>query len=410
MDKWREAWRTTWQTLRANGLRTWLTALSMALGAAAIALMLSVASSAMATILSGVDAVGGREIIFIEPHRPEQASAQQVEMRLTPQDAAALRARVPGILDAAYLDSMRDQVLQVDGRKADADLAIGQGFMHLLMHRISHGSDLPPIGAEGEDRAIVLSRPIAEKLFDDPAAAIGKSVTLWGNRYVVVGVASPEEKPGFNMGGVSKDRAVFLSVRAMVQREGWEPDGFIVMRAGDTPSHDLQMRMVRAILLYRHRGVEDFELMDLGALIGTFDKVFAGLEALVGLIASTSLVIAGAGIMNVLLASIRQRIAEIGIRRAVGASRADIRRQFMLESLLVATLGGVGGALTGTAVAVVLGLAASHVVPGWANHPSWLGGLFAVIAAAVTGLVFGLRPARMAAGLDVVACLRGNVG
>lgn len=407
MDLWLENLRVGWQSLASNRLRTILTALTVALGSGAIALLVSLASSALATITTGIDAVGGREIIFLEPKKPKQPTAQTAS-RLTPEDARALRERVPGLADLSYLMSLRNQVMLGAGRKADVDVAIGASWQNLLLLELVCGASLPEDGKEGSRRVVVVSKAVAEELFGSAQAALSQGVLLWGHRYEIVGVTSEAAKFGFNMGGVSKQRAVIVPALSTVQAEGLEPKGFILMRSDGTASHDLQMRIATSVLGWRHRGVEDFEFFDLQAFMSKFDKVFAGLRVLVGLIAAVSLFIAGAGIMNVMLASVRQRVTEIGVRRALGASQGDIRRQFAIESALIAGVGGVVGSVGGTVLSVVVGWVAGRIAPAWENHVSPLAAAIAALAAIAVGLLFGLRPARKAAGLDVVDCLRGE--
>ncbi|MBI5532447.1 MAG: ABC transporter permease [Deltaproteobacteria bacterium] len=407
MDLWLENLRVGWEALASNRLRTILTALTVALGSGAIALLVSLASSALATITTGIDAVGGREIVFLEPKKPKQPTAQTAS-RLTLEDARALRERVPGLAELSYLMSLRNQVMVGAGKKADVDVAIGAAWQNLLLQDLICGASLPEEGAESGRRVVVVSKAVAEELFVTPEAALSQGVLLWGHRYEIVGVTSEAAKFGFNMGGVSKQRAVIVPASTTLSGEGLEPKGFIVMRSNGAASHDLQMRIATSVLSWRHRGVEDFEFFDLEAFMSKFDKVFAGLRVLVGLIAAVSLFIAGAGIMNVMLASVRQRVTEIGIRRALGASQGDIRLQFAIESALIAGVGGVVGALGGTVLSVLVGWVAVRVAPAWENHISPWAAVVAALAAIAVGLVFGLRPARKAGRLDVVDCLRGE--
>ncbi len=410
MQRWLESLRMGWQSLATNKLRSWLTAFSVALGAGAIALLVSLASSALATITTGIDAVGGRELIFVEPKKPAHPTAQSAS-RLTPDDAASLRGRVPGVAEVAYLMSMRNQLMLGAGRRAEVDVAIGAAYQRFLLQGMVCGRPITEQEqALNAASAVVLSKPVAEELFGSSQAALGQPVVLWGRRYDVIGVSAELARFGFNMGGVTKKRAVFVSTSSALRTESIEPDGFIVVRDDGTASHDLQMRIIASVLSYRHRGVDDFEFFDLKAFMNKFDTVFAGLRAIVGLIAAVSLFIAGAGIMNVMLASVRQRVAEIGIRRALGASQADIRRQFLIESCLLGGVGGATGSAAGTLLASGAALIAVRFLPAWENHPSFIAAAVAALVSVAVGLAFGLAPARKAAALDVVDCLRGDRG
>lgn len=400
---WLESVHCAWKTLRSNRLRTALTALSVALGACTMSLLVSLATSALATIMTGVDAVGGREMVFVEPKNATKPGAQP-PMPLVPEDAEALRNRVPGVIEVAYMMSLRNQPLLANGHKLDVDIAIGASYPHLILQELAAGSLSTDDDAA---RHIVLVEPIAKELFGSVSGAVGKSVVLWQEHYVVTGVTREKPALGFNMGGVSRARAVFITTAAAMKAEGMSPRGFMVLRDDGRGDHDLEMAIAASILRQRHRGAADIEFFDMRAFLRTFDIVFAGIRVLVGLIAAVSLVVAGAGIMNVMLASIRQRISEIGIRRAVGASQADIRQQFLVEAVIIAAVGGVSGSVIGLAIATVAGAVIRSVTPAFRSDPSFVAAIAAVLCAGAVGLVFGLRPARRAAQMWIVDCLRG---
>jgi len=419
MDLWLDALRTGWHAVTAHRLRSLLTATTVALGAAAIACLISLSASVFSTILSGVEAVGGHHMVFVEPRKPKIAKSRPTDVQLTLDDAAALRERVPGLARLAYLTSQRSVVLQGAGRTVDVDLAIGSSYRTFLHHEVAWGRDLPPdgglhastnAGLGAPPRELLLSEPIAKKLFDAPERAVGNEVLLWGHRYRVVGVTKDLGLLGFNMGGADKERVVYLPASTAMQQEGLAPDGYIVMLSDGSVSHDLQIRIANSILMHRHRGVDDFEFFDLMELLSTFEKVFLFLKIVLAVIGGVGLLVAGVGIMNVLLASVRQRVGELGIRRALGATEVDIKRQLLVESTLIAVGGGLVGTVVGVGMTALAGVAFSHSLPGWVTDLSPMAAICALVASASAGLVFGTVPARKAARLSIIGCLRGQVG
>lgn len=409
MDLWLEALRTGWHAVISHRLRSLLTAVTVALGAAAIACLLSLSSSVFATILSGVEAVGGHRMIFLSSRKPEIAKSRPTDGHITLDDANMLRERVPGLDRLAYLMSQQDVVLQGNGRKANVDVAIGSSYRELLHHEVGWGRDLVPEGVTTRQRELVLSEPIATKLFDAPERAVGDEVLLWGHRYRVVGVSRDLGLLGFNLGGADKERVVYMAASTAMLEEGFEPRGYVVMLSDGTVSHDLQIRIANAILLHRHRGVDDFEFYDLQALVATFEKVFLFLKVVFALIGGVGLLVAGVGIMNVLLASVRQRVGELGIRRALGATQDDVKRQLVVESVLIAVGGGVVGTAAGLGLSAVAGLIFAASLPQWVTDLSPASALAALLASAGAGILFGTLPARKAARMPVIACLRGQV-
>ena len=233
-------------------------------------------------------------------------------------------------------------------------------------------------------------------------------MVVFGRRFVVVGVSEEIGKSSFDFGGTDRNAHAFFSTPEMVTGEGVIDDGFIVLRDNGTESHDYIIAMANAVIQPRHYFADDVEYTDLERVIERFEMIFTALRVLTGLIAAISLVIAGAGIMNVLLASLRQRVQELGIRRAIGATRADIRRQLLLESTLLGGLGGLFGSVMAVILVLAIGPLAGHAVPGWRTEVSVAAALTAIVVSLAAGLVFGLEPARRAGKMDVIACLRGQ--
>lgn len=405
---WLESFKIALGVLRSHKLRTALTALSVALGAGAIALMVSLSKSGMSTISAGIDAVGGRNIIFLVPGDAKSGQGKNYDLGITSQDAAAVKRRVPGLQAVAFPMVVKGQFVVAAGKRVELDIGVGASLREYMNQAILVGSDIPRDDDKQSPRVTVISEAIAHELFGTPEAAIGQSLVIWSHRYRIIGVTSAHGQKGLRLQGMSYERYALFPLQAMIQSEGLVDRGYAILRSDGTVSHDLIMRLTNAVMLNRHRLDHDFEFFDLQAMIAKFDMIFIGLRLLTGLIASVSLLIAGAGVMNVLLASVRQRIVEIGIRRALGASQEDIRRQFVVESMTVAGLGGLLGSVGGLMLALLIGLIVHHFESDWITSLSWGAAVLAVLFSVVIGFLFGLRPARQAAALDVVNCLNGG--
>ena len=166
------------------------------------------------------------------------------------------------------------------------------------------------------------------------------------------------------------------------------------------------MDRVNAVLLHRHNGLDDFEYLDFNSILATYYNVFAAMIAVIGLVTGVSLLIGGVGIMNMVLVAISERTREIGLRKAVGASEDTIRTQFLFEAGMLSVFGGLLG--TGLGIGLVIGISAVIRIfyADWVSLVSWPAVLVALVAATGTGVFFGWYPARVAAGLDPIVCLR----
>lgn len=397
------------QSLRSQRGRAVLCALSVALGAGSITLMVSLAQSGVSAITHGIEQGAGNHLIFIANKQAKDFKPDYWDGRLPTADADALRGRVPGLAQVAFtLPGLRAHPMIVAGATHDLSLYIGSAFRGLVGQEIGWGADLPSDELHDASRVVLLGQENARSLFGSEDAALGQSIIIFGHRYTVIGVTRPGPVAGFPLEDFDPRYAVYITATAMIKGEGAPDDGFIILQDdGGSVSHEQIIRVTNAILQQRHHYADDIEFNDFATVLKKFEAMFLALYIITGLVASVSLVIAGAGIMNVLLASIRQRVSEIGIRRALGATHSDIRAQFIIESALLGLLGGMIGVAVGLALVAVAAQIAPHFIETWKAHYSFGAAGVALTVSLVTGIFFGLQPARKAAELDVVECLRG---
>ena len=177
----------------------------------------------------------------------------------------------------------------------------------------------------------------------------------------------------------------------------------------DSPTHnDIVKRIVNAVLMERHHGIVDYRLFDFETRLKSFFQVFLIMKVIVGLLASISLIVGGVGIMNIMLVSVSERVREIGIRKALGATPADIGRQFIVEATLLSGVGGAMGVGMGVLGALAGGAIISHFKPTWLTLISQPAVIVALSSSALIGLVFGYWPARNASRLDPVVAIRSQ--
>jgi len=396
------------KVLNANKLRTLLTALSVALGALAITLMVSLSKSGVGTISAGIDAVGGRQIIFLDPKEANKSQTKNYDKGLTRADAEAIAARVPGIAEVAYLNNVPSQIITAGDKKAEIEVLVGETWKYYIQQKVIYGKNIPKDEDLSVSRVVLLPQKLARELFGQEQEALGKTIVLWGHRYQVLGVTESHKSMSFQMVR-DPDHVAIFPINAMIKHEGIGESGYIIVKSNGTVSHDLMIRLMHAILLERHRGVEDVIFEDLAADLARFDMILVGLQVITGLIAAVALLIAGVGVMNVMLASVKQRVVEIGIRRAIGASKDHIQQQFLIESLTISFTGGLIGCVSGLLLALLINVVVRLFLNEWRSQVSLGAALVSVLVSLLCGFVFGLKPAKEAARLDVVSCIRGEI-
>jgi putative ABC transport system permease protein len=403
----REYLRQAIRTLGANRMRSALTVLSITIGVAAVILLTSLAQSGLATLARGIEDLGGTRFIMVMEGAPKKAAKKQgnYQKGLTYADARALAGRLPFVEHLAALDTSPEAPVRRPGQSEKRTDLVGtdEAFAPAYRMTLASGRNLHAEDVTQRARVCVVGEKLAEKLFPGEEA-VGQELVFKGDRYRVVGRLAFNAKGGASMGFDWNDLAI---APITVTR----PDGrlsFISLTSTDPKRNQEIMDRANAILLMRHNDVDDFQFLDFGGMLKGFYAVFYGMILVVGLIAGMSLVIGGVGIMNIMLVAVTERRREIGLRKAVGATKGAIMGQFLVEAILLSLSGALVGALIGVGGAQLAALVGPLINKGWVGITSQGAVILSVLASAGIGLFFGWYPARQAAALDPILCLRSE--
>jgi putative ABC transport system permease protein len=388
--------------LAGHRLRSALSLLGVAIGIAAVVLLTALGEGARRYVLEQFGQIGSN-FVGVLPGKVETSGAIPgiggAPNDLTLADARALARGIPGAREVVPLVVATDEVSAGERRRNVVVIGATREFQEVRRLRVAHGAFLPAGEMERGAPVAVLGARLARELFPEGGAggdAVGRPVRIGDLRCRVVGVlASRGQQMGMNM-----DDVALLPVATAMRIFNRSSLFRIVIEAGDGVPLETIREQARAILTERH-GEEDVTLM-------TEDAVKASLSAILGVltlalvaIAAISLAVAGIGIMNVLLVSIAERRSEIGLLRAVGASRRQILAVFLVEAALLSTAGGVLGVAVGWLGTRIL----VQVYPALpATPPSWAVAA-ALLVSTGLGALFGWLPARRATRLDPVAAL-----
>jgi putative ABC transport system permease protein len=272
----------------------------------------------------------------------------------------------------------------------------------LPLFAIGEGRFISPYDEEHARAVVVIGRSIADSLFpnSDP---VGKQVRVDGRWYEVVGVFEPDQGL-FSSFGVDQFACIPMSNFRKSFPEIKER--FIAVAAREGVSMDYVQGQVEEALRrmrhVRHNAERDFEISSPDFLSSLWDQLTGALVLLTGIISSIGLLVGGIGVMNIMLISVTERTSEIGLRKAVGARKADIRVQFLVEAITLSGIGGILGILLGGLIAFAVRTAVP-AVPASVS-PIWV--LLGVSISVSVGLFFGYYPANRAANLDPIVCLR----
>ncbi len=449
------AMRTALEAVAHNRLRAGLTSLGILFGVASVIAMLAIGKGAESEILEQMRLLGSNNIL-IRPYEEQQEGNAEEEdetskqpKRYTPGltylDAAAIAKHVPG-LDAVSAEVVLNSTITREGRRRSGRIVgVDSTYFRLL--------NMPLVaGAHFSEPQLRLGMPVAiighgvrSRFFttEDP---IGRPLKVGETWLTVVGVLADRQVAGENaerlglrdvgmdvfvplhtMLGRFRNRAQVTQrdIEAAARAQGQE--GVIVVGAQqDQPSEEVKQErantnqldrivvrvqearhvpqaadVIRRMLARRHNGVVDYEITVPELLLKQEQRTRTIFNVVLGAIASISLIVGGIGIMNIMLASILERIREIGVRRAMGATQNDILGQFLAEAVLISVAGGVAGILVGAGL--------SLGIEKFAGIRTLVSVLSVVVAFGVSlsvGLVFGIVPAWRAARQDPVVCLR----
>jgi ABC-type antimicrobial peptide transport system permease subunit len=398
--------------LRASKLRSLLTSLGIIIGVASVVVLLSLGEGVRNTV-TGAFADLGTTRITVSPAAPGRGMGGggfvPVASTLTLDDVAAVRS----LPDVAAAEPLLQAVARVDAGSVTRDMAVtgtGPDYPTLAGQELEQGRTFERDAAEA-----VVTRTTVERLFGG-ADPVGLSITVNGESYTVVGVvadlnlgfggqsaAADGGQPGGGPGGTGGGGfrvAIYLPAEAVMEAASTNTVGQILAAAADPVRVDETVEAIDALLLERH-GIDDFRVDSLADLLGSFEEIFGVLTGFLAALAGISLLVGGIGIMNIMLVVVAERTREIGIAKAIGATRRDIVLQFLTEAVLISLVGG----LIGLALAWlgVLGIGGALGIE--AGVTGWIVALALAVSVGI-GVFFGVAPAWRAARMDPITALR----
>jgi putative ABC transport system permease protein len=389
-----ESFRVAVEALRVNRLRSALTMLGVVIGVAAVVVLVAIGSGARNLVQNEIEGLGSN-IIFVVPGEFSFGSAPSLS-RMQLDDVPYL-GRVVGDERQVAVGVSSGEVVRAGHAEMFASVVgVNENVRNVFDRPLEKGRYLTQIDVDTRRRVVVLGSQVAERLFGD-IDPIGRQITVAsGVRFRVVGVFS---EIGSTL-GQTRDAEIHIPITTAHRLFGVSRVDFAAVKA---PSADaipgLQGELVTA-LQQKYRG-EKFSAVTQTQLLGTIGTVLGALTGVLAAIAGISLLVGGVGVSNIMLVSVRERTREIGLRKALGARQRDILLQFLLEAVLLTTLGGTIGILLGGGAA--LGIAAVSPVPA---AITWWSPVLAFAVSAAVGVFFGVVPARRAGKLEPVTALR----
>ena len=386
-----------YHTFFNNKVQFSLTALGMVIGTASVIMVVTIGMTGRQYVLKQIQSIGINMMEAEYYGDPQDGAAPDL---LTIDDMHAVQQRVPGIAAASPVVALADRISIGSGEERDLHV-LGVLPQYSLVRNlvIVSGRFFDAEDNQEHNKVGVIQEKLAEQLYGSPANAVGKVIKLGGLPFTVIGTFR-ERVDTFGQSEVTTNSMVipysvsrYFTNTVFVQQ--------IYFSANDPSMVVPVTEQIREVIRSRHRPESNYVVQNLTALVSMADHTANALTLVLLLIAAVTLLVAGIGIMNIMLATVTSRTHEIGIRKAMGATNAEIRLQFLSEAVLISLAGGFGGVVIGLALPFSVRFLTPYRLP-----ISGLSVIVAVFVSAVVGVLSGTVPAARAASMDPVESLR----
>jgi putative ABC transport system permease protein len=407
-----EILRMSLDSIRAHKLRSFLTVFGIVIGVVVVIVVASLLTGVRQSVVDVIAEYGTNNIYAFHLSTGFSGSSREEERTrkpFKPEDAEAITRAAPAVETVAsvLMVAWWDSTIQYQGKNHRRGQLQGvtANYADAANLSVSGGRFLTETDDSNRRNVMVIGVNILDALFPGKSAEqiIGTEVKLGGRPFEIIGVL--EKRKNAIFGENEEDNAVFIPFRTARQvSPGSEYILFVIRsRAGQFKQALDQTEEV----LRRQRNVKfnepnNFDLGTADKFISQFDSIMGMIGLIAIAISSVGLLVGGIGVMNIMLVSVTERTQEIGVRKAIGARRGDIVRQFLYEAMTLTALGGLVGVVLAIVISKILGLLLPSLptsIPLWAVIAGLLVSIF-------VGLVFGVWPARKASRLDPIECLR----
>ena len=396
-------------TVRANKLRSALTILGVSVGVITVMFMVSIIQGLNRAFAASIESLGSNTIwaTKFDPSIGHQQTDEEIHRKeLTVADADAIRREATSVADTSPFYRKISETLRYQDKQSDSPLLMGvtYHYEYTMSSYIGYGRFISEMDAEQRANVCVLGRDVVKALFpyEDP---LGKEIKIAGRPFEVIGVMEPLGQ----ILGQSRDNQVYIPVTTFQKYypEITFPETIFGIFVRPKSRADVQSAIDEMTdILRKRRQVpngqpNNFGISSQDALLDVYNQLTGATFLVLTAVSAVALMIGGIGVMNIMLVSVTERTKEIGLRKAVGATRINILSQFLIEAVVLTAIGG----LIGLAVGELASLLMNKYSPLPAYVPAWAIGVGLGISA-VVGIIFGLWPAWKAARLDPIESLR----
>ncbi len=388
-----------YDTFCSNKIRFALTALGMVIGTASLILVVTIGMTGKQYVLNQIQAIGAN-LIEAEYQGGAQRITNTTLDPLTIDDMHAAMRDVPGVVAASPIVQLDERVPVGNGKERDIQiLGVFPEYRVVRNLVVVSGRFFDAQDEQAHNKVGVITQKMAEELYGSQEDAVGKVLKLSGLPFTIVGTF----KERVDTFGQSEVVDYTMVIPYTVSRYFTETTNVkqIYFSVADPSMVGPATEQIRRVIQARHRAESVYNVTNLTQLVAVAEKTANALTIVLLLVAAVVLLVSGIGIMNIMLATVSARIREIGIRKALGATKREIQFQFLAEAILISLIGGLLGVIIGLALPFSVRFLTAYRIP-----ISGLSAIVAIVVSSLVGIIFGTVPATRAARLDPVESLR----
>src|SRR5213083_1902878 len=388
-----------YDTFCSNKIRFALTALGMVIGTASLILVVTIGMTGKQYVLNQIQAIGAN-LIEAEYVSGGERITNVTADPLTLADMEAAQEDVPGIIAASPVIPLGERIPIGGGKERDIQiLGVYPEYRIVRNLVVLSGRFFDAQDEQAHNKVGVITQKMAEALYGSQEDAVGKVLKLSGLPFTIVGTF----KERVDTFGQSEVVDYTMVIPYTVSRYFTETTNVkqIYFSVADPSMVGPATEQIRRVIQARHRAESVYNVTNLTQLVAVAEKTANALTIVLLLVAAVVLLVSGIGIMNIMLATVSARIREIGIRKALGATKREIQFQFLAEAILISLIGGLLGVIIGLALPFSVRFLTAYRIP-----ISGLSAIVAIVVSSLVGIIFGTVPATRAARLDPVESVR----